>query len=214
MTRWILLYLCLPILSFAEGIEIIYQIEFKCNGEYHQGYITGGYSSPSIDSTYLFDDEQFEKAIRSCNRFQLELEVYSVLKDWTVVKEKASFPMQPFEMGDKLMTYPIKDVNNLHLVKIWKRSDYHIKVLSPINSTDSKWYGNSYQISKPIGDDVGCRLEVFSFENHPENKTLIKKFTELYLNPKENDAIYYNYRKRLLELLYLNKVVIVELCGC
>jgi hypothetical protein len=214
MVKQLILFLSIPFISFAEGIEIVYEIEFEHNNKIHVGYITGGYSSIEIDSTFFYDDKQFELSVKNWDRNIKELEVYSELIDWTSVMQVAIFPVQPFEIGGEVSVYPTNEIKKLHLIKIWKRSDYHIKVFSPITIRDTSWYDNSFIISKPVGDDAGCRLELYSFEKHSNNQELIKKFKQVYLNPKVNNPIYYNYRKRILELLYLQKVIVIELCGC
>jgi hypothetical protein len=202
-----------PLVFFADQAEVVYQINYTIDNQLKTGFIMGAFQGHSTDSLFLQSPIEFEKNIKSYDRYKNQIEIYAEIIDLTSIKNNAAFPIHKFKMGNEMVTINTNKITHMKLTKIWIKSAYHIKVLSQVFYKDTTWYNDIHKLTYPIGDEVGCRLHVYQFDSSLNNKELIDEFTETYMNPTSS-ASYYNYRKRLLQILYLNKVVIVELCGC
>lgn len=141
--------------------------------------------------------------------------LYSRIEDRELLAAAASFPMHPFEMvNGSRYTVALDDLKDLRLEKVWKRIDYMVNVLTPLEMSDTAWIGLKDTVEFPIGDDVGCRLEVHRLVPVTGYQSLIRELVELYqakepLSPADTRRFEF-----VLQELKAKRIVVVELCGC
>ncbi len=209
----ILLFFIIPLLHFAEGAEIVYEIQYKTNGSIKTGYIFGGFTDSNTDSIYKNHPKEFQEHMLSHGTYEDTISIHLVLHDLTDIQAKAAFPIHSFQLGSEVIHIPSNQITFMKLIKTWIKSDYHIEMLSEYRQEDTLWFNNKHNIYYPVGVEIGCRINAYEFDSSKNNKVLLKQFGIEYLK-KVTTPSDYQYRKRLIQLLYQNKVIIIELCGC
>ena len=200
--------------STAMGGIWLLEINYQLNGLSKTGFVRADYWADDFDQ-YIGRDSLFELAFEEHFGSIDQIDIYDELLDREKIASIASFPMHPFQiLEESKRTVSRQDLKHLSLIKVWKKNDYWIDVLTPITELDITWISGKTTIEHPIGNDVGCRLEVHNFGSKQDHKKLLNDFVNLY-SIKENDPNSYDKKgSLLLQRLKKKKIVIVELCGC
>lgn len=210
----ILALLLLSSYTFAIGGVWVLEIEYSVNGKGQIGYIVDEDWTEGFE-TFIGKDSLFNIKFRRKFENSDSLKVYEKIIDQEKLSEIADFPMHPFFLVEKSKKYVLLDeIERVSLIKVWKKIDYTVNVLTKITIADTSWIKENNSKEYPIGDDVGCRLEVYNFGDGKSYKLLLSEFSNLYL---KKEKLTLEERKRyneLLKKLKEFKVIVVELCGC
>ncbi|MBK9286083.1 MAG: hypothetical protein IPM51_17445 [Sphingobacteriaceae bacterium] len=197
----------------AAGIWLL-EIKYTQNGKSQKAFVVNAQTTEDY-SNYIGNDSLFETAFRKNFGQTDSLAIYSQIIDHEKLAKAVSFPMHPFHLSEKHIRYiHLSQIKNISLKKIWVKNDYHIEVLSPLQYTDTLWLKKKGMIEYPIGDEVGCRLEVHKFSAKETYKAELKQFCDLYLRKEKLIDSEKKQYKRLLKKLKTKKIIVVELCGC
>jgi len=214
MKKLILLLVLFPI-TLAQAYADIHalQVEFRENGVPTTVYFIVGYWGQEDLSNYIGNREEFRAAFFENHRTTDSIQCYTRIIDHQYIANAAKFPMHSFEIDDSsLRTVHPNQLNTMKLVHAWYANEYWINVLTPIMHSDADWIGGKAKTTYPVGNEVGCRLEVYHFTKTDSEKWE-KEMAALYLletRTKEQEKRF----QMLFELLKRHRVVVVEMCGC
>ncbi len=192
-------------LSFSIGGIWLQEVFFLHNNSKYHGYVICDHwiqSHTALKSSFLEVYKMHNAKVDS-------LTIYFDVTDWSNIKENATFPMHQFSVNQaNFSRFSFDDIKLSATGKLLSNIDYHIEVLSPICEEDISWYDDKSEVYYPVGEEVGCRLEVYMFHESAHTSHLIQELGKLYLG-EEPDKL-----QLLTRSLYRRKVVVVELCGC
>lgn len=135
--------------------------------------------------------------------------VYTDLIDQSHFSKAATFPIHPFEINPThFVRFEINELEINNIGKLYVRDDYHIKMLTPLFDSDTTWIYDKPIKSLPLGDEVGCRLEIYEFTASPSNRSYIDRLVSLYLIDDKKRM------EKLLQIMNSLHIIVVELCGC
>lgn len=201
--------------AFALGGVWVLEIQYELNGESRHGFVLADYWADDYER-FISAGTAFTPEFQNAFMGYDSIAIYDQIIDREVIARTAVFPIHSFELvQESQKLYSPSDIQQVELIKIWRRNDYVINVLTNISLADTAWIGGAADVVYPIGQDVGCRLEVYHFSEKSESTTLLQEFATLY--KLESDSLTLKQRERktqLLEKLKQLQVVIVELCGC
>jgi len=200
----------------AIGGEYVLQIQYLLNGKQTSGFIYVDYWDIEVDLEQTkLTDKAFDSLFRKLFIDYEEVTVYSELIDHELLSETASFPMHPFEINNNsAQKIKVAKIKNVRFVRIWKRIAYGIDVLTKLQLKDTSWISGKSNTTYPVGQDVGCRLEVYNFGNQEIPEKLIKQLILEYSNMDGMDANQKQKNRTVLADLKKRKIVVVEMCGC
>lgn len=190
------------------------ELEYSLHGKRQIGYIVDEEWTEGFE-TFIGKDSLFNIEFRRKFKNSDSLKVYEKIIDQEKLSEIASFPMHPFFLVEESLKYVLlEEIERVSFIKLWRKVDYYINLLTKITLSDSIWIKEYNSKEYPIGDDIGCRLEAYNFGDGEPYKLLLSEFGNLYL---KKEKLTHEEQKRYNELLKKlkdYKVVVVELCGC
>lgn len=201
--------------AFSMGGECIMEIIFEYNGDRFHGYLPTEYWGQNLDSSYYGSDKfqaVFEKYYYSLD----EITIYGEIKDQEILAKNASFSMHSYEiLHGSAKTFNPKQMKDVILFDSWCRIAYGIEVLTPLVLADTSWISKEiYHKSYPIGNEIGCRLEVYHFTKNTDVQSQLNKLAELYEQSQGEGLPQTREVYAILKELKKKKVVVLELCGC
>lgn len=198
--------------TFAIGGIWVLEVKYQLSNCSRTTYVLADYWADDFDK-FKGKDAQFEAALEKQFGDQ-PITVFDNLVDQENIANAATFPMHPFIRGHSSeRVLHLNHIQGISLVKVWEKVDYMIEVQTGITEADIPWISKKAALTHPVGEDVGCRLEVHSYCEQ-DNSGLLEQFVWLYENKEEAPERYANESPCLLQRLKYRGVVIVELCGC
>lgn len=207
------LFLFMSAANAMGGIWLL-EINYLMDGESRTTFVLADFWANDFDQ-YVGNDSLFAIELQKQLGNSGPVIVFDEIIDQEEIASIAAFPMSPFHVvaGSK-STLRLEDISKPSLTRIWKKDDYVVNVLTALTLSDTTWISDSASKELPLGEEVGCRLEVYSFDASKDVHTLMQEFTGIY-SKKESDRTLYDAKSRMiLQNLKANKVVVVELCGC
>jgi len=193
------------------------EISYDLHGSRETGYLVADIWIES-DPELLLNDTLFQSELLSRYVPSDTLVIYRQLIDQEFLAGIALFPMHPFTLNTFTASRVcVDDIHSVSMNKVWKRIDYGIRVLSDISLSDSSWIADRSilePVIHPVGDDAGCRLEVYDFNPVYDPTEEIEVLSHLYRPYRLLDK---DLAKRCQDTIYRLKqkrIVVVELCGC
>jgi len=200
--------------AFAGGGTWVLEIDYNLNGQPHHGYLVADAWANDY-SKYINNQNGFKEAIGNKIKGTKEVIIYDQIVDNEQLSKKASITIPPFTLvrgsETKVMFNKIGDIS---LIKLWKKSDYVINVLTTLSQIDGNWLSKEAITTHPVGLDVGCRLEVHHFKTTRRGEKLVEEFVNLYKNKDQDKETYLEKSKLLLNMMKNKGIVIIESCGC
>ena len=200
---------------FSMGAVWVLELEYRENGGRLQtGYIDGSFHTgdfgPMADNPSHLLNELMTRYGKDDS-----LQIFTQIIDNEKLAEVASFPMHSFKLVESSrVVYSVNSLADLSLKKIWSKDEYWIEVLTRLELKDSIWIRNKGIVDFPLGQEVGCRIEVHNLGEREIEERLLTEFIKLYKmdTPRshQNQGRYHTILAELKE----NKIVLVELCGC
>lgn len=196
------------------GIWVL-EVRYEWKGVTQTGFIQASSWAEEFD-TLIGLDSLFDQKLRHVYTGWDSIIIYDQIENRERIAKHATFPIHSFMLDQSSgHEYPIKDISELSLIKVWRRIEYVINVLTPINDSDTTWISGPSTIEYPIGEEIGCRLEVHVYSHSKEHAPLVLEFASLYsVDPSLLTLKMEEDKLRLLEKLKAKHVVVVELCGC
>lgn len=200
--------------TLAVGGIWVLELEFTYQNHAQTGYIQAGVWADNWVDRYD-DDTGFTKAFHNHYHAKDTLTIFKHIIDREALSTAASFTIHPFFLVDSAVLHlTVEDLLHVKLRKVWKKMDYHIVALTPLTNADTSWISGKKTTSYPLGQEVGCRLEVHHFSDQNVPSKLLGDFVELYKRKSDLNKIEQQRYLKLLDDLKSKKVVVVELCGC
>lgn len=212
----VLTLLLFPLISSAMGGVWVLEIDYELNGRRAHGFIRADYWANDFQDL-VRKDAAFQKSFHQYYGETGAVMVYERMDDREEIALKATFPMHPFVLDEgSKFGIMIEDMSNISLRKVWVKDDYLIEVLTALVPADTTWIGGDAEITYPLGEDVGCRLEVYNFGESPVDALTLEAMIQAYQEPgpEDQNLIGVSSLGLLLTRLQKQKVVVVELCGC
>lgn len=190
------------------------EITYKLKGQLQRAYIDASYNTDDFSESRA-DQQKFEAAFRERYGAKDSITVFEKIIDHERIAEVASFPVHSFHLVESsAKQVSLSEISEIELVKIWRKDEYWIDVLTKLVDADTSWIGSKANVEYPIGNEVGCRLEVHNFGPVSNYKNLIDEFIGLYQPEKPRSHQNLGRFHQLLAELKEQKIVVVELCGC
>ena len=207
----------MPWSAYGGGGIWVAEISYDHEGHRHTGYVLADIWVEN-DPDLLVNDSLFDAKIRHLHTSSDTLMIYRHLTDREQLAGKALFPMHPFLLNrDSVSFLCISDIGHMSLNRIWKRNDYDIRVLSEISLSDSSWVSDKELLEPiiyPVGEEVGCRLEVYDFNPSFDPSHEMNEITRLYNQGYPVTGVEEIRLQEIIHMLKEKRIIVVELCGC
>lgn len=210
----IILLIVISHCAFPMGAVWVLEIKFKMDGQLQHAYFDASFNTDDFIESRSHQ-KLFEAAFRERYGAKDSITVFEKIIDHERIAEVASFPMLSFHLVESsAKQVSLSEISEIELVKIWRKDEYWIDVLTKLVDADTSWIGSKANVEYPIGNEVGCRLEVHKFGPASNYKNLIDEFIGLYQLEKPRSHQNQGRFHQLLAELKEQKIVVVELCGC
>lgn len=197
------------------GVWVL-EIDYQYNDHRAHGFVRADSWAMDLDQL-VRKDADFQQAFYENYRTSGPLMVYEHIIDREDLALAATFPMHAFRLVEESATgILIENMSGLSLRKVWVRDNYLIEVETALDDGDIDWIGGKAKLSYPLGDEMGCRLEVYNFGTEEVDDVTMEALIEAYhaqSNEKGGFLTVTTY-SQILAQLKQQKIVVVELCGC
>ena len=198
----------------ADGLEQFMEMTFVLNGERKTAFIPC-YFSPEEEKKFLEDRLAFEEYFSS--RFSKEdiIEYNNSIIDYALYGQCTKVPLPAFAFSkSSKRELPRSFFLKVELIQIWNRSDYFSQILTPLSPEDTAWLKKEFSKILPVGEDVGCRLEIYQFKRSLDITEEIKILTKDYSTENGYMKSTPFYVKEAILELKRKKALVIERCGC
>lgn len=204
----------IPLTAHSAGGQWLLEVFVATSRVPFKAYIPADYWARDYDQSYFDDPQKFTADFHARYDHYEQFQIFSSIEDRTDFARHVQFPMHDFDYDSEsaFLIHP-KEVICIKLNKVWLRGDYHIVVLSELNMSDTTWLSQAYIESFPAGDDVGCRLMVCDF-GQSDSANLVGELTSLFSTERGFRNETKARRRQILNKLYRNRIVVIEMCGC
>jgi pyruvoyl-dependent arginine decarboxylase (PvlArgDC) len=210
----IIILLFISNMPVAMGGVWVLEIEYQTGNKKVTGFILADYWADDFDK-FVGHNASFQIEFKKRFEERKFITIFKEIVDNEQLAKVATFPMHPFRLVQESSSeILVSDIKNVSLVKLWEKVAYTINVLSTVIQSDVGWISASTTITYPVGNEVGCRLEVHNYTKNSDHRPLVKEFAKLYLKKNTLSEQQKNRYAHLLQKLREKRVIIVELCGC
>lgn len=199
---------------FAEGLEQFMEFTFILNGERKTAFISC-HISPDEEKTFVENQLAFEEYFLS--RFGKEdiVEYNNSIIDYSHYARYTKVPLPAFAFSkSSKRELPRSFFLKVELIRIWNRSDYFSQILTPLSPEDTAWLKKEFSKILPVGEDVGCRLEIYQFKRSLELTEEINILSKEYSSENGYMKSTPFYVKEAILELKRKKALVIERCGC
>lgn len=198
----------------ADGLEQYMEISFLLNGERKTAFIPCNISAEE-EITFIENRLAFEEYFS--NKFNREdiIEYNNSIIDYGLYRNYTKVPLPAFAFSkSSKRELPRSFFLKVELIQIWSRSDYFSQILTPLSPEDTAWLKKEFSKILTVGEDVGCRLEIYQFKRSLDITEEINILTKEY--SAENGYMKSTpfYVKEAILELKRKKVLVIERCGC
>ena len=222
----VLISTIVPLFACADGRDWAIEITYHTSDGQHTGFLSSQYWVKDCEERFLpFDTTLIEaEGVPARTAFEHEffsrygaqeaIYIYDRIIDRFAYSRNSKLPIPPWSFDETSgHAVELAAMHSIRLVRVLVKTDYFMDVHSPLEPADTTWIGGASKVYYPVGQEVGCRLEIYSFSDQPV-EALIDEYGALYLRREKLSPFELKRYNSVLLQLKAARVIVIELCGC